>query len=49
MRVAYGWLKNAQLKKLHAQELSRSQSIHHFDVILQHNFGQLNSAFSNVY
>ena len=49
MRVAYGWLKNAQQKKLHARELSRSQSILHFYVTLQHNFGQSNSAFSNFY
>ena len=34
--VALGWLKaNAQLKKLHARELSRNQPILHFDVILQ--------------
>ena len=29
---------NAQVKKLHARELSRNQSIPHFDVILQHDW-----------
>ena len=35
-RVGFGWLANAWLKKLHARELSRNQSILRFDVILQH-------------
>ena len=34
-RVGFGWLANARVKKLHARELSRSQSILPFDVILQ--------------
>ena len=34
-RVSFGWLANARVKKLHARELSRSQSILPFDVILQ--------------
>ena len=29
---------NTRMKKLHARELSRNQSILHFDVILQHNW-----------
>ena len=37
--VAIGSLwANAQLKKLHAQELSRDQPILHFDVILQYDW-----------
>ena len=34
-RVSFSWLANARVKKLHARELSRSQSILPFDVILQ--------------
>ena len=34
----FGWLAKARLKKLHARELSRSQSILPFDVILQHDW-----------
>ena len=36
--MAFGWLANARVKKLHARELSRSQSMLHFDVILQHDW-----------
>ena len=32
------WLANARVKKVHARELSRSQSILPFDVILQHDW-----------
>ena len=37
-RVAFGWLSERSGKKLHAWELSRNQSILHFDVILQHDW-----------
>ena len=37
-RVGFGWLANARVKKVHARELSRSQSILPFDVILQHDW-----------
>ena len=38
MRVAFGWLSECLVKKLHAQELSRIQSILCFHVILQHDW-----------
>jgi len=39
MSVAFGWLiLNAQVKKLHAQELSRNQPILCFDVELQNDW-----------
>ena len=37
-RVGFGWLANARVKKFHTRELSRSQSILPFDVILQHDW-----------
>ena len=39
-RVAFGWLseRSYRVKKLHALELSRNQSILRFDVILQHDW-----------
>ena len=38
-RIQTLWLlTNAQVKKLHTQELSRNQSIVHFDVMLQHDW-----------
>ena len=38
--VAFGWLseRSYRVKKLHALELSRNQSILRFDVILQHDW-----------
>ena len=37
-RVAFGWLSERSRKKIHARELSRSQWILRFDVILQHDW-----------
>ena len=37
-RVAFGWLSETRVKKIHARELSRNQLILRFDVILQHNW-----------
>ena len=37
-RVAFGWLRERRVKKLHARELSRNQSILCYDVILQHDW-----------
>ena len=39
-RVAFGWLSECsyRVKKLHALELSRNQSILQFDLILQHDW-----------
>ena len=36
--VDFAWLANARMKKVHPRELSRSQSILPFDVILQHDW-----------
>ena len=37
-RVAFDWLSELSGEKFHALELSRNQSILHFDVILQHDW-----------
>ena len=37
-RVAFGWLSERSVKKRHALELSLSQPILRFDVILQHDW-----------
>ena len=37
-RVAFGLLGEARLKKLHARELSRNQSLLRLDAILQHHW-----------
>ena len=36
--VDFGWLRESTVKKLHARELSRNQSILCFNIILQHDW-----------